>query len=145
MLLNHDARPSRRRHGYATALAIVALAGCSGGTGASCGSSCGGAFVTKNPDGTPIKFVGTKLTNVAHSGICGSTEPIQGRIYYNDEPPNNPLVTPDTKIDLDIKFTPSPDGRMELNFTDASLSSIVTRLSSAFINVDGFSNDSACN
>ena len=67
----NPARPARRS-GVAAALAIVALVGCSGGTGASCGSSCGGAFKTQDSNGKPIVFTGSKLPNVASVRITRS-------------------------------------------------------------------------
>ncbi len=63
-------RPRPRRARLALVAALVAV-GCSGGNGGGCGSSCGGAFKTKNPDGTPIKFTGSRLDNVAQVRVIG--------------------------------------------------------------------------
>jgi MYXO-CTERM domain-containing protein len=257
MQLTVNARPARW-HGAAAALAILALVGCSGGSGSGCGSSCGGALKTTDNNGQPIKFIGQKLDNVAqvritksgfdflnaqhlndlltnlngnapaisipcirqniglslcglplgigtefnaiyigdtdfsgtctagegplahinfkqvtwgfdqtnqilkgklmahiwtdpiyirteeaHSSLCGGNSPVQARVFYNDEP-SDPLAQQDTELDLDIKFTPSPDGRMEINVTDASLNAIITRFDAGFIGIDGFSDNVAC-
>ncbi len=246
-----NARPARNNV-RAAVLAILFLAGCAGGAGNSCGSSCGGAFVTKDVNGAPIVFSGQRLDNVAqlrvtqsgfaflnadhlnniltslngstpalgipcthintspfplnvcpvtefdgvfigdsnfdgscttaddtlahitfkdatwgfdkadqilrmkltahiftdpiyirtdeaHSSLCSGNSPIQARVFYDDEL-NIPGTQQDTELDLDIKFTPSPDGRMELNVTDASLASIINRFDASHIGIDGFSN-----
>src|SRR6266850_3375016 len=51
-----------------TVLALLALIGCAG-SGGGCGTSCGGALVTKDKDGRPIAFAGSKLDNVAQVRI----------------------------------------------------------------------------
>ena len=64
MLSTELSRPRRKRARLALAAALIAV-GCSGGSGGGCGNSCGGAFLTKNPDGTPFKYTGDRLDNVA--------------------------------------------------------------------------------
>lgn len=252
-------RPRARRTRLALAAALVAV-GCSGGTGGGCGSSCGGAFKTKDDQGNPIRYTGTKLSNVAqvrvtqsgfsflnadhlndvisqlnassgglkigcidagtlldvcspidvtrfhvlagdeqfkgtvadcvgdsahgiaaepgtplhitfkdvtwsmdpahntlnahivmhlktgdlyvrtieeHSTLCGATSAIQARVFYDDLHPG--LLPQDqyTAADLHIGFSTTPDGRLEFNFDDASLNSIVDNFHPAALVFDG--------
>ncbi|MGZ6142649.1 MAG: hypothetical protein ACXWLM_04880, partial [Myxococcales bacterium] len=243
--------------------------GCSGGTGGGCGSSCGGAFKTKDDQGNPIKYTGSRLSNVAqvrvtqsgfsflnadhlndvigqlnaasgglkigcidagtifnacnvlgflditkvhllagdeaftgdpkqctgdpgdpahgiaptpaepgtplhiqfhdvtwtmdpannvlkahlvmhlktgdmyirtveeHSSICGSTSALQARVLYDDLLPNIPPQDQYTAADLNIRFSTTPDGRLEFNFDDASLDTLVANFHPGDLVLDG--------
>src|SRR5512141_2495563 len=76
-------RPRRKRARLALAAALVAV-GCSGGTGGGCGSSCGGAFKTKDDQGNPIKYTGTRLSNVAQVRVTQSGFSFLNAEHLND-------------------------------------------------------------
>jgi hypothetical protein len=70
-----------------------------------------------------------------HSSICGGTSAIQARVVYDDALPG--LPQPYTTADLDIHFSTAPDGRLEFNFDDASLASVVANFQPAALVIDG--------
>ena len=83
----------------------------------------------------------------AHSCICGGTvfcssheySPIQARIYYDDEQAGLAPQFKDTALELAIKFSTAPDGRLEFNFDDATLSTLVANFhAEALWGPDGF-------
>jgi hypothetical protein len=78
-----------------------------------------------------------------HSSLCSdSSSPIQARIKYDDELPGLPQQ--DTAIDLNIGFATAPDGRLELNFDQGSLETIVSNFQPGAIVLDGIAgNDPA--
>jgi hypothetical protein len=76
-------RPPRKRARLALAAALVAV-GCSGGTGGGCGNSCGGAFRTKDDNGKPIKYTGTRLDNVAQLRVTTSGFTWLNAAHLND-------------------------------------------------------------
>ena len=60
--------PQRQKARARLVLVLALLAGCSG-TGGGCGASCGGAFVSANPDGSAVRFTGQDSEiNVASPG-----------------------------------------------------------------------------
>jgi MYXO-CTERM domain-containing protein len=73
-------------------------------------------------------------TKEAHSSLCSGNTPIQARVKYDDELPGLPQQ--DTSIDLDIQFSTAPDGRLEFNFSDASLGTLVTNFQPAALVID---------
>lgn len=73
-------------------------------------------------------------TREAHSSLCSGNTPIQARVKYDDELPGLPQQ--DTAIDLDIQFSTAPDGRLEFNFSDASLGTLVTNFQPAALVID---------
>ncbi len=70
-----------------------------------------------------------------HSSICRGTSAIQARVGYDDALPGLPRRY--TTADLNIGFSTAPDGRLELNFDDASLASLVTRFQPGGLIFDG--------
>ena len=72
-----------------------------------------------------------------HSTLCGDTSAIQARVFYDDLHPG--LLPQDqyTAADLNIGFTTTPDGRLEFNFDDASLNSLVDNFHPAALVLDG--------
>lgn len=77
-------------------------------------------------------------TREAHSSFvfCNSMQPIQARVFYDDETPGLPQQ--DTRLDLDLIFGTTPDGRLEINVSQDSLAAIVDQFIPDFINIDGF-------
>ncbi|MFN2547568.1 MAG: hypothetical protein ABR567_09065 [Myxococcales bacterium] len=72
-----------------------------------------------------------------HSSLCGSTSAIQARVKYDDLLPGLPPQDQYTAADLRIRFSTAPDGRLEFNFDDASLSSFVDNFHPAALVLDG--------
>lgn len=70
-----------------------------------------------------------------HSTLCGGTSAIQARVVYNDELPGLPQQ--DTAADLNIHFATAPDGRLEFNFDDASIASVVDHFHPAALVISG--------
>lgn len=80
-------------------------------------------------------------TKEAHSSLCSGTTPIQARVFIDDEPPcavGQICPQSGTELDLDLKLSTAPDGRLELDATDASLNAILTKFNPASIQIDGF-------
>ena len=76
-------------------------------------------------------------TKEAHDTLCnGPVEPIQARLYYNDELPG--AAQQDTTIDLALRFSTAPDGRLELNVNQDSLNSLIAQFNPGAIGIDGF-------
>jgi|GEM_PF-1929371 len=76
-------------------------------------------------------------TKEAHDSLCGGpVEPIQARIFYDDE--SSGAAQQDTTIDLALEFSNAPDGRLEINVNQDSLNSIVAQFNPGAINIDGF-------
>ncbi len=73
-------------------------------------------------------------TKEAHSTLCSGNTPIQARVKYDDELPGLPQA--DTAIDLDLQFSTAPDGRLEFNFSDASLATLVANFQPAALVID---------
>lgn len=73
-------------------------------------------------------------TKEAHSTLCSGNTPIQARVKYDDEIAGLPQK--DTAIDLDIQFSTAPDGRLEFNFSDASLGTLVANFQPAALIID---------
>ena len=72
-----------------------------------------------------------------HSSLCGKTSAIQARVLYDDLLPGLPPQDQYTAADLDIRFSTTPDGRLEFNFDDASLDSLVANFHPAALVLDG--------
>ena len=72
-----------------------------------------------------------------HSSLCGSTSAIQARVKYDDLLPGLPPQDQYTAADLNVRFSTSPDGRLEFNFDDASLNSLVANFHPAALVLDG--------
>ena len=81
-------------------------------------------------------------TKEAHSTLCGGNSPILGRVYYNDELPS--LTDKGTILDLDLKFSTAPDGRLEINFSDDSLLASIKNFNASAVNIDGFMGNEVC-
>jgi hypothetical protein len=74
-------------------------------------------------------------TKEEHSTLCGGTSAIQLRTFYDDELQGLPQK--DTIADLALAFTTTPDGRLEINFDNASLDALVTNFQPAALWIDG--------
>lgn len=74
-------------------------------------------------------------TKEEHSTLCGGTSAIQLRAFYDDELPGLPAK--DTVVDLDLGFSTAPDGRLEINFPNASLDAIVGNFQPGALWLDG--------
>lgn len=72
-----------------------------------------------------------------HSDLCGSTSAIQARVKYDDLLPGLPPQDQYTAADLSIRFSTAPDGRLELNFDDASLANLIDNFHPAALVLDG--------
>jgi MYXO-CTERM domain-containing protein len=72
-----------------------------------------------------------------HSSLCGGTSAIQARVKYDDLLPGLPPQDQYTAADLSIRFSTAPDGRLELNFDDASLANFVDNFHPAALVLDG--------
>jgi len=70
MLSTETSRPRRKRARLALAAALIAV-GCSGSTGGGCGTGCT-AFKTKDANGLPIVYHGSRLDNVAQVRLTKS-------------------------------------------------------------------------
>src|SRR5205807_10355229 len=53
-------------------------------SGGGCGSSCGGAFKTKDDQGSPIHYTGTRLSNVAQVRVTRSGFTFLNADHLND-------------------------------------------------------------
>jgi hypothetical protein len=77
-------------------------------------------------------------TKEEHSTLCGGTSPIQAHVWYDDEDPalllGNP---PDTTLDLDLQFTTAPDGRLEVNLSQESLTRTLAAFTPSALGIDG--------
>lgn len=109
MQSTETSRPRRRGARLALFAALAAL-GCPGGSGGGCGSSCGGAFKTKNPDGTPIKFTGSRLDNAAQVRITSSGLGFLDAAHLNDVIAS---LNGDSSLSQDFV---APDGTNTLSF-----------------------------
>jgi hypothetical protein len=74
-------------------------------------------------------------TREEHSSLCNGTSAIQARVIYDDNLPGLPQKN--TVADLEIRFSTTPDGRLEFNFDDASLASVVQNFQPAALVIDG--------
>ena len=75
-------------------------------------------------------------TKEEHSTLCPGNTPIQARVKYDDEIFGLPQA--DTAIDLDLQFSTAPDGRLEFNFSDSSIGTLVQNFQPAALVIDGF-------
>ena len=72
-----------------------------------------------------------------HSSICSGTSALQARVLYDDLLPGLPAQDQYTAADLNIHFSTAPDGRLEFNFDNASLDSLVANFHPAALVLDG--------
>src|SRR5258708_4849453 len=142
-------RPRRRRARLALVPALVAV-GCSGPTGGGpararrgpllrdCGGGPGSAFgcdagwqaigSARHCAGAPPALDTTTTAISAPTGgtaaaVRGPPPTASAGVITAAAPPGPPL--PQTAAALDIHFSTAPDGRLEFNFDDASLASVV--------------------
>ena len=75
----------------------------------------------------------------SHSTICSGNNPIQAHAWYDDEDASllPPGATPDTTLDLALQLSNAPDGRLEVNLSQDSLTNSLAGFTPSAIGFDG--------